>query len=374
MVPLQGVRVLDFTTLLPGPLATLMLSEAGADVIKVERPEGDPGRRNQPRLDGESVQFAMLNRGKRSIVADLKLAGDRARVADLAAEADVLIEQFRPGVMDRLGLSYDALSRRNPRLIYCSVTGFGQTGPDAQRPGHDLTYLARSGLLALGDDGTGMPSLPPGLIADVGGGTFPAVITILMSLLERANTGRGRHLDIAMTEATFAWMARALATVAAEGVAPAPGGGRHTGGSPRYGVWRCADGRALAAAPLEDKFWQAFCEVIDMPAGLRGAQADPTTVRREIAARIAAQPAAAWASRFAGKDACVELVHDAAEAMADPHFGQRGVFDRTVTLGSGRAVPALPLPGFGLPGERPAPVLGGLPLHAGLAWLETTKQ
>jgi alpha-methylacyl-CoA racemase len=373
-MPLQGVRVLDFTTLIPGPLATLMLAEAGADVVKVERKEGDPARHNEPRLDGESVQFAMLNRGKRSVVADLKQEADRACIADLSAQADVLIEQFRPGVMDRLGLGYATLAERNPRLIYCSLTGFGQDGPDAHRAGHDLTYLARSGLLALGDDGTGKPGLPPGLIADIGGGSYPAVTAILMALLERARTGVGRHLDIAMTEATFTWMARALASVAAEGAAPPPGGGRHTGGSPRYGVWLTADGRALATAPLEQKFWDTFCAVIGLPAPLRHPDADAATVRAEIAARIAGQTGAEWMARFEGQDACVELVQDAAAAMADPHFTARGVFLRRAVLGSGRAVPALPVPGFAIPEDRPAPALGSLPLRANDVWIPTTRK
>ncbi len=364
MQPLRGIKVLDFTTLLPGPLATLMLAEAGAVVVKVERPAGggDPSRRNQPRLHGESVQFALLNRGKQSLCADLADPAQRARVQALARAADVLVEQFRPGVMERLGLGYAALAAENPRLVYCSITGFGQTGPEALRAGHDLTYLARSGLLALADDGTGKPPLPPALIADIGGGSYPAVVAILMALLERAHTGRGRHLDIAMTEGCFTWMARALASVLAEGQAPAPGRGRHTGGSPRYGVFRTADGRAIAAAPLEDKFWAAFCDTIGLPEPLRAEAADPDAARAEIARRIAGLPAAHWAERFAAVDACVEVVRDAAEAMADPHFRARGVFAGEVALpDGGGAVPALPMPGgLGRGGVHAAPRLGSL--------------
>jgi crotonobetainyl-CoA:carnitine CoA-transferase CaiB-like acyl-CoA transferase len=182
--PLAGLRVLDFTTLLPGPLATLMLADAGASVVKVERRDGgDPGRANRPAREGMSLQFAMLNRGKKSIAADLKDPADRAAVLALAKEADVLVEQFRPGVMDRLGLGYAALKRENPRLIYCAITGFGQDGPLAQVAGHDLTYLARAGMLSLTDDGSGVPTLPCGQIADVGGGSLPALSSILLALI-----------------------------------------------------------------------------------------------------------------------------------------------------------------------------------------------
>jgi alpha-methylacyl-CoA racemase len=362
--PLRGSKVLDFTTLLPGPLATLMLAEAGADVLKVERPEGELGRRNQPRLDGESVQFAMLNRGKRSVVADLKRDADRAVILALAAKADVLVEQFRPGVMNRLGLGYAQVAAANPGIVYCSITGFGQTGPDAQRAGHDLTYLARNGLLALGGE-AGVPVLPPGLIADIGGGTYPAVVAIVLALLERARTGEGRHLDIAMTEAGFTWMARAMASVVAEGTAPAPGQGRHTGGSPRYGVWPTADGKALAAAPLEEVFWQRFCDVIGLPNALRPDSAPAGEARAEISRRIRACTSSEWASRFEGVDACVELVQSVAEAMAAPHRATQ-LAESAVQLASGRTVPALPLSGFGASGARLAPSLGSVALDAGI--------
>ena len=362
--PLRGLRILDFTTLLPGPLATLMLAEAGGDVLKVERPDGELGRRNHPRLDGESVQFAMLNRGKRSVVADLKQGADRAAVLALATKADVLVEQFRPGVMDRLGLGYRQVSEVNSRIVYCSITGFGQDGPDAQRAGHDLTYLARNGLLALGGQ-AGVPVLPPGLIADIGGGTYPAVVAILLALLERARTGEGRRLDIAMTEAGFTWMARAMASVVADGAAPEPGQGRHTGGSPRYGVWPTADGKTLAAAPLEEIFWQRFCDVIGLPDALRDVAAPAAEARAEVARRIRSATAAEWTDRFAGVDACVEVVRDVAEAMADPHRAAR-LARSDVTLASGRTAPALPMSGFGAPGSRPAPTLGIVSLDASI--------
>jgi crotonobetainyl-CoA:carnitine CoA-transferase CaiB-like acyl-CoA transferase len=368
---LEGLRVLDFTTLLPGPLATLMLAEAGASVVKVERREGgDPGRANRPALEGESVQFALLNAGKRSVAADLKDPADLARVQALAEEADVLVEQFRPGVMDRLGLGYEALSKVNPRLIYCSITGFGQDGPMAQAAGHDLTYLARAGMLALTDDGTGQPTLPCGQIADVGGGSLPAVINILLAVLQRMQTGLGSRLDVAMTENVLAWMPRSLAPALLDQPPPAPGRGRHTGGSPRYGIYRSSDGIAFAVAPLEEKFWRRFCELLDLNPALRDDSRDPAATRAGITASFAAHTAAHWEERFEGEDVCVERVCSPADALHDTHFDARGVFSRMVHLGS-RQLSALPIPldrAFRKAGAIAPPSLGGTSLDVADPW------
>src|SRR5437870_2498722 len=209
MQPLSGILVLDFTTLLPGPLATLMLAEAGADVIKIERPGGEEGRGGHPRFDGMAAGFALLNRGKKGLVLDLKNALERPKLDALIDRADVLVEQFRPGVMERLGLGFDAVHARNPRLVYCSITGYGQSGPRAQEAGHDLNYIGATGLLALQPGPPDHPVVPPALIADIAGGSFPAVINILLALRQRDATGQGCRLDIAMTDAmfTFAWYA-----------------------------------------------------------------------------------------------------------------------------------------------------------------------
>src|SRR6185436_20015168 len=207
MQPLAGIRVLDFSTLLPGPLATLILAEAGAEVIKIERRgAGDEMRTYTPKFGADSVNFAMLNRGKRSVAIDLKEAGAVERLMPLVAGADVLVEQFRPGVMDRLGLGYDALSREHPRLIYCSITGYGQSGPRAGIAGHDLNYAADTGMLALAAGADGAPVPPAALVADIGGGSYPAVVNILLALRERDRTGRGCKLDIAMADNLFAFM------------------------------------------------------------------------------------------------------------------------------------------------------------------------
>ena len=191
MQPLSGLLVLDFTTLLPGPLATLLLAEAGAEVIKIERPGGEDMRHYEPRFDGESAMFALLNRGKKSLVLDLKRDADRAKLKPLLDRADMLVEQFRPGVMARLGLGYEAVRAINPKLIYCSITGYGQTGPRAGEAGHDLNYIGYTGLLALNPGPPDRPVVPPALIADIAGGTLPAVMNILLALRQRDQTGQG---------------------------------------------------------------------------------------------------------------------------------------------------------------------------------------
>src|SRR3954464_2008774 len=264
-LPLDGITILDFSTLLPGPLATFMLAEAGADVIKVERPGGEDMRAFPPRLGTGSAAFAMLNAGKTSILADLKTAGGRAKLRPLIARADVLVEQFRPGVMARIGLGYDAVRAINPRVVYCSISGYGQEGSRSQEAGHDINYQARTGLLSLSPGTTGSPSVPPALVADIAGGSFPAVLNILLALRQRDLTGEGCHLDIAMADAmfTFAWVG--LAEGFATGRFPGSQENMLTGSLPRYGLYATRDGRFLAFGGLEEKFWQAVCDGLGLP-------------------------------------------------------------------------------------------------------------
>src|SRR5665213_116121 len=198
MQPLSGIVVLDFTRLLPGTVATLLLAEAGAEVIKIERPGGEDMRHYEPRFDGEGAMFAQLNRGKKGLVLDLKKPSDRDKLMPLLKRADVLVEQFRPRVMARLGLGYEAVKAINGKLVYCSITGYGQTGPRAGEAGHDLNYIGSTGLLALNPGPMDRPVVPPALIADISGGTLPAVLNILLALRQRDRSGQGCPLDIAM--------------------------------------------------------------------------------------------------------------------------------------------------------------------------------
>ena len=262
--PLSGIRVLDFTTLLPGPMATLMLAEAGAEVIKIERPDGEDMRRYRPNWGKESVLFAMLNRGKKSVAADLKDPKTRDRVLAMGKSADVVVEQFRPGVMDRLGLGYEQFRAVNPRIVYCAITGYGQSGPRAARAGHDLNYIGDAGLLALSSGAPGRRTLPPALIADIAGGSYPAVMNILLALRQRDATGEGCLIDVSMTESVFPFAYWAIGTGLGAGHWPADGGDRLTGGSPRYHLYETRDGRLAAVASLEQKFWASFTAAIGL--------------------------------------------------------------------------------------------------------------
>lgn len=340
--PLAGVKVLDFSTLLPGPFATLLLAEAGAEVIKVEREgAGDELRAGSPKVGSASINFALLNAGKRSIAIDLKSADARERLLPLLREADVIVEQFRPGVMDRLGLGYEQVREFNPRVVYCSITGYSAGGPSAQVAGHDLTYMADAGLLSLATPTGAQPALPPVLIADIGGGSMPAVVNILLALLHRGNTGEGSHIAVSITDNLFAWPYAAVPRGAALDKWPVPGGERLTGGSPRYQIYRASDGRFIAAAPLEERFWQVFCDCIGLPAALRDDARDPEATRRAVAELIASRESSHWQETFDGRDACATLVRTMKEAAADPQFAP--LFERRVTQ-DGHELPAVATP------------------------------
>ncbi|HTT38726.1 MAG TPA: CaiB/BaiF CoA-transferase family protein [Burkholderiales bacterium] len=344
MQPLSGIRVLDFSTLLPGPMATLLLAEAGAEVIKIERPEtGEELRGYVPRFGDTSVSFALLNRGKRSLAIDLKAPGATQRLRPLIESADVLVEQFRPGVMDRLALGYEAASAINPRLIYCAITGYGQDGPKAGVAAHDLNYQADAGLLSIAAGVDGAPVVPNALIADIAGGAYPAVINILLALRQRDRDGHGCKLDISMTDGLLPFLYWGIGNGVATGRWPRPGAELLSGGSPRYQIYRTADGKYLAAAPLEDRFWVNFCDAIELPASARDDRKDALSTRRAVAEIIAQRSADDWLARFSGKDVCCNVVRTLEEAMNDPQFRARGVFSRSV-VSDGAALPAVSVP------------------------------
>jgi alpha-methylacyl-CoA racemase len=340
---LRGVRVLDFTTLLPGPLATRLLAESGATVLKIEPPAGDPMRHLGPRdARGDSIAFQMLNSRKHLRMLDLKNLEGRHQALDLARSADVLVEQFRPGVMDRLGLGHATLAALNPRLIYCSITGYGQTGPRANLAGHDLNYVAEAGLLANSAGVDGAPVLPPTLMADIGGGSWPAVMNIALALYRRAQGGRGCRLDISIADNVWPFQLMPLANYWASGQAPRPGAGELSGALPRYRLYETRDGRWLALGALEDRFFDRFTEL----AGLKTAGAEAyrdTLSQSSIAQRVREETAEFWLRICANEDVCVSLVRDVAEAVeassqsAVRAFADRKDPDRTVQ-------PGLPLP------------------------------
>lgn len=343
MQPLHGITVLDFSTLLPGPLATLLLAEAGAEVIKIERPDnGDEMRSYTPKFGKDSVNFALLNRAKKSVAIDLKSALEREPLEELVRNADVIVEQFRPGVMKRLGLDYETVARINPRIIYCSITGYGQTGPKTQIAAHDLNYVADSGMLALSAGADGAPVLPAALVADIGGGAYPAVINILLALQVRAQSGAGCHLDIAMADNLFTFMYWGLGNGFSSGQWPLRGKELVTGATPRYQIYRTSDNRYLAAAPLEDKFWSNFTEIIGIPQQELAGDNEKAIAR--VAAVIAQHPADYWLKKFQGREVCTGLVADLKDAVADPHFIARDLFGQALDGDDTGSIPALPVP------------------------------
>jgi crotonobetainyl-CoA:carnitine CoA-transferase CaiB-like acyl-CoA transferase len=315
-LPLSGLKVLDLSTLLPGPMATLMLADAGADVIKLERPgTGDEMRSYQPKLGSASANYAILNRGKRAYGVDLKDPVHRAHVLELAVEADVVVEQFRPGVADRLGLGYADVAAVREDVIYCSISGYGPDGPHAGRAGHDLNYLAESGLLDVVRDSDGSPSLPVTVIADIAGGTYPAVVNILLALRQRDRTGRGQHVQVSMTHNLQVLAYGYVAAHQGGSGWPRPGAELLTGGSPRYQVYATADGRHIACAALEQKFWDRLTELVGLPVELRDDAGQEPAVIAALAERFAAETAAHWRDVLADEDVCTTVVSTWEEAV-----------------------------------------------------------
>ena len=364
MRPLDGIFVLDFSTLLPGPMASLFLAEAGAEVVKIERPEtGEDMRAYPPAWGKDSVNFAMLNRGKKSLALDLKNKSDVERLTPLIARADVILEQFRPGVMARLGLDYATVATINPRIIYCSITGYGQTGPKRDVAGHDLNYIGDAGLLALSMGTPEVPVIPPALIADIAGGTYPAVLNILLALQERARSGEGRHLDIAMTDNLFTFMYWAMGSGQAANDWPGNATGLVAGGTPRYRLYPARDRRMIAVAAIEQKFWDTLCELIDLELHLRDDTKNPAATTGRVAEIIASETSNYWRGRFVGRDCCCSVAGTLQEAMADPHFIARGLFKHKLANEQGATITALPVPidhGFRSAGPETiaAPALG----------------
>ncbi len=309
---LAGLRVLDLTRYIPGPYATLMLGDLGADVIKIEEgPVGDPTRALPPAVGGDGALHAALNRNKRSVRVDWRGDAGAQVVRRLAARADVLVESFRPGVLQRRGLGPDALRAENPRLVYCSVTGYGAGDPHA---GHDVNYAALGGFLGGNRTPDGEPVLPPAQVADMSG-ALTAVIGILAALQARERTGRGQTVTVSLRDAVLALMTVPLTRQ----LAGAPAAGELSGAYACYNVYRCRDGRHLAVGALEPKFWESLCRALGRE-DLAGRQweREPARARTvdEVRAIFASRDRGDWLAALAPLDACVEPVLDAAEAAA----------------------------------------------------------
>ena len=328
--PLNGIRILDLSRLLPGAYASQMLADFGADVIKVEEPgTGDYGRFMPPHgAGGMSLYYLAINRNKRSMTLNLKTAGGREIFLRMVRGADVLLESFRPGVLERLGLGYEQLKEVNPGLIYCAISGYGQDGPYRLRAGHDLNYAGYAGLLHYNRGSHGEPAMPATQFGDLAGGSFMAVIGILTALLGRKQAGEGRMIDVSMTEGVMALLPLFAAAYLNTGEAPQPGRSALDGGLPCYNMYETSDGKHVTLAALEYKFWHTFCTRVGhlellpfhTPAG-PGEREQAIDMLRAI---FKTKTRDEWIAELSDIDACVGPVYSIDEAFHDPHAQARG--------------------------------------------------
>ena len=346
---LDGVRVLDMSRLLPGPFCSMLLADMGADVLKVEDPRGGDGARAYPPfVEGVGAFFGAINRNKRSVAINLKTQQGQAIVRALVKQSDVVLESFRPGVLDRLGLGHQVLRELNPKLIVCAITGWGQTGALAHMAGHDLNFVARAGLLEQNAHPDADPVPMPTQVADLAGGALFAALGITSALYRRTITGQGTVLDISMTDGAVSLQAATLAAL--RGASPRPGAQMLTGGHPRYRIYACAQGGHMAVASLEPKFWQGLCDALQRP-DLVDAHDDVVGV--ELTRIFATRTREQWTALFKPLDVCVEPVLNPVEAMEDHLFKTRELFFTLQGIDHTRS-PLTPL-------ERthtPAPALG----------------
>ncbi len=332
MKPLSGIKVLDFTTLLPGPLASLMLSDAGADVIKIEKAGGEELRKSKPFIEKESILFAVLNRGKKSIEVNLKDKNSLIKIKKLIKSCDVLIEQFRPGVMKRLGLDWNTVKKINKKIVYCSITGYGQYGLKKKKAGHDLNYLAESGLLSLSTFKDGTPSLPNTQIADIAGGSYPAFMNILLALLKSQRTNLGSYLDISMYEnlAPLAWLG--LANVL-NGKKVNKNSLHLNGGLARYNIYETKDKKFIALGALEDKFWKKFCSIINAPKEITLEKLSNELIIKKLRSIIKRKNEVFWKKKFNEEnDVCCTSINDIKSFVNDPHIMQKNIFKNNIMI------------------------------------------
>ncbi len=333
-LPLSGLKILDFSTLLPGPYATQLLADMGAEVLRVEAPSRPDLLKMMPPMAGKvSAAHASINRNKKSIAIDLKHASATAIIADLLNEYDIVIEQFRPGVMARLGLGFEQLSEIQNKLIYCSITGYGQTGPYKDRAGHDINYLALSGLASYsGRKDTG-PVLSGTQIADIAGGSHHAVMAILASVIQRSATGKGQYLDISMSDAALALNTMFGAGAVVSKKDPTCGGEMLNGGL-FYDYYETQDGRYLSIGSLEPNFAAGLLSQLELQSFMNKI-ADPRpesqiALREAIADKIKSQAMSHWQTVFAAIDVCVEPVLTLNEAATNEHFVARGMITTAI--------------------------------------------
>ena len=362
--PLEHLTVLDLTRLLPGGYCTLLLADLGADVLKIEEPgKGDCIRWMPPMVGDVAAGHLALNRGKRSMTLNLKSPEGVEVFRRLARDADVVVESFRPGVMDRLGVGFDALVEINPRIVFCAISGYGQTGPYRDRAGHDINYTGFAGLLDIIGERARGPVVPGVQIGDLGGGGLMAAVGILAALAERERTGRGRMVDISMTDGAFSWLSIHGQAYALTGEVPRRGLMRLSGELACYRVYRCSDDRWVTVGALEPQFWEALCTALGVPE-LIERQFSPTEEQDLMAEKLAqifvTRSRDEWVAELADLDACVGPVKDFEEAFSDEQLRARDmVVEVPTSHGMMRAIgnpvrlvgdepgPPRPAPGFG---------------------------
>lgn len=360
--PLEGVQILDLTRLLPGAFCTMLLADLGADVLKVEEPpRGDPIRWLPPVLQASHLH-RILNRNKRSLTLNLRTQAGRGILLQLVQKADVLVESFRPGVMDRLGLGYDALRNVNPGLVYCAITGYGQDGPYRDLPGHDLNYMGFAGALELfGSEGS--PPVVPGVtVADIGGGAQMAAVGILAALIARRRTSRGQFVDICMTDGVVSWLGVAVAWYLGTGRSPRRGEHVLLGRYPCYAIYPAADGY-LTVGCLEERFWANLCRALGKEEyiPLQWSEEHRQAIFDDLSAIFRTRTRKEWMAFFWDKDVCVGPSYLLEEALRDPHLQHRQIFVQAELPQQGAAVQVgIPIKLSGTPGalRYPAPALG----------------
>src|SRR5215472_12667063 len=350
--PLSGIRILDLSRLLPGAYASQMLADFGADVIKIEEPgSGDYGRFMPPHgAAGMSLYFLATNRNKRSMTLNLKSSAGREIFLRLVRQADVILESFRPGVMERLGLGYRQLKDVHPGLIYCAISGYGQDGPYRLRAGHDLNYAGYAGLLHYNRGTDGEPAMPATQLGDLAGGSFMAVIGILAALAGRAQTGEGRMIDVSMTEGVMSLLPLTATAYLNSGQSPKPGKSRLDGGLPCYNIYETQDGKHVTLAALEYKFWHTFCTRIGhlelLPFHLPLGLAEREQAMDMLRAIFKTKTRDEWLAELAGIDACVGPVYSIDEAFNDPQAQARGMSVSSKQVGEAgevfRTLPSFP--------------------------------
>ena len=314
--PLAGIRILDLTRLLPGPVTTLHLADLGAEVIKIEDPQvGDYARTLGTGQGEDSAYFRMINRNKQGFRLDLKKPEGVEVFMRLAREADVIIESFRPGVMAKLGIGYAAIAAVNPKIAYCSISGYGQDGPYKDLAGHDINYLGYAGVLDQIGSAGGNPAIPNFQIADLLGGAMTAAMGILAAVIEAQRTGQGRYIDVSMTDSVLAHTYFSMLRLNDAGQSAPRGTDLLSGGLPCYATYRCADGKHMAVGALEGKFWKTACEVLGHPDWLKR-QWD-ASLRGELAELFATRPRDEWARLFAAVDCCITPILSPEEALAN---------------------------------------------------------